>query len=82
MLATLFVTSAYADWGVDNIMVVEAVMIVDVMDAMTRRRDDDDEFWSIICDSVADSSKGCSPLPIVSSSTSLGGVTKRTRSDG
>lgn len=85
MLATLFVTSAHADCGADN-MVVDAVMIVDVMAVMTRRRDDD-EFWSIIfCDAVVaeSSNDGCSPLSTVSSSSSLlsVGATERTRSDG
>ncbi len=79
VLATLFVTSARADCGADN-MVVEAVMIVDVMAVMARRREDD-ECWSIICDPEAGSSNGCSALPIVSS-PSFSGAAKRTRSDG
>jgi len=40
VLAILFVTSAHADCGAR--VAVEAVMIVDVMAAITRRRDADD----------------------------------------
>lgn len=65
VLATLFVTSANADCGAD--MVVEAVMIVDVIAAIARRREDDE--------------LSSAPLSMVSSSP-LSGAAKRTTSDG